>query len=286
MNPRINPPLVITGWIHCALLAVLIVLSQFDSRTILGINPWIKPMKFSASIVIYLWTLAWYLRYLAEFKRPVRTISWGIAISMLAEIFCITLQAARGTTSHYNVTTPLDAGLFTTMGIMIALNSLLAAWALVLFFTTQPPIPRAYLWGIRLGLILFLLAGAQGGVMIAHHGHTVGAPDGGPGWSFVNWSREHGDLRIAHFAGLHALQVLPLIGYLLGRSRWPESTQVRCIIAAAIGYLGVIALLAWLAWQARPLTANERFLFTSGDKSCRIVFNPSGLVRQGGRCNG
>jgi hypothetical protein len=256
MKPRINPPLIITGWIHWVLLAVLIVVAQFDSRTILGINPWIKPMKFSVSIAIYVWTLAWYLRYLEEFKRPVRIVSWGVAISMLAEIFCITVQSARGTTSHYNVATPLDAELFGTMGVMIVVNTLLVAWTLVLFCTARPRIPRAYLWGIRLGLALFLLAGAEGGVMIGHQAHTVGAADGGPGLPLVNWSTQHGDLRIAHFIGMHALQILPLAGYLLSRSRWPESAQVRAIAAFGLLYFGLMAFLFWLAWQSRPLIAN------------------------------
>jgi hypothetical protein len=213
-------------------------------------------MKFSASIAIYAWTLAWYLRHLEEFKRPVRIISWGVAASMLAEIFCITIQAARGTTSHYNIATPLDATIFNIMGAMIAVNTLLVAWALVLFCTARPRIPRSYLWGIRLGLMLFLLAGVEGGVMIGHQAHTVGAPDGGPGLPLVNWSTQHGDLRIAHFIGMHALQILPLAGYLLSRSRWPESAQVQWIAALGLLYFGLMAFLFWLAWQSRPLIAN------------------------------
>src|SRR5258706_7083054 len=187
-----NKTLVLTGWFHWLLVVVLLLLYPFDSRTILGISPWIKPIKFSLSIAIYVWTLAWFLRYLVDRARAVRIISWGVAISMMAEITCIVMQSARGTTSHFNAATPFDASVFIFMGAMIGLNAALVAWALVLFCKPGLRISPAYARGIRCGL-LFLLASVEGGIMIGNHAHTVGAPDGGPGLPLINWSREHGD---------------------------------------------------------------------------------------------
>jgi hypothetical protein len=248
-----NPVLALTGWLHWILAVVLIAAMPFDSRTILGINPWIKPLKFSISIAIYVWTLAWYLRYLSGRRRAVGVISWGVAISVIAEIIGITLQSARGVPSHFNVATPLDAALFSAMGGMIGFNTLLLTWVCVLFFVDHPDLPAAYLWGIRFGLVLFLLASFEGVFMVIHGSHTVGAPDGGPGLPLVNWSREHGDLRVAHFAGMHALQVLPLVGYWLGRSGRSEAVKVSYTTVIFFLYLGTMALLFWMAWRGQPM---------------------------------
>jgi hypothetical protein len=89
--------------------------------------------------------------------------------------------------------------------------------------------------------------------MVIHGSHTVGAADGGAGLPFINWSREHGDLRVAHFVGMHALQVLPLAGYWISRSRSPERVKVAYGAVIFLVYLGVMASLFWMAWLGRPL---------------------------------
>ena len=248
-----NKVLTVTGWLHWILLAVLICIYPFDGQTVLGIERWIKPMKFSASIAIYVWTLAWYLRYLTNRPRAVSVISWGVSISMVVEIVCIAGQAARGTTSHFNATSPFNGAVFALMGATIGISTVFVIYTLFLFFKEDVEIPLAYLWGIRFGLIIFVLASLEGGVMVGHLAHTVGAPDGGVGLPFVNWSREHGDLRVAHFAGMHALQILPIIGYLLHRSRRPVSSQVSYTVAISLLYLLITLFLGLEAWQGRPL---------------------------------
>jgi len=248
-----NPVLSITGWLHWILALALVVLVPLDSRSILGINPWIKPIKFSVSIAIYVWTLAWYLRYLSGRRRAIKLLSWGVAFTMVAEITLITLQSARGVPSHFNVATPLDATLFAVMGSIIGLNTLLLMWVTVLFFVDRPELPAAYLWGIRFGLLVFLLASFEGVLMVIHGSHTVGAEDGGAGLRFINWSRQHGDLRVAHFVGMHALQVLPFAGYWISRSRSPERAKVAFTAVMFLVYLGIMASLFWMAWLGRPL---------------------------------
>jgi len=267
MNPRFNRPgqflrelyrrnrvLAITGWINLALLAGMLVIFPFDSRLVMGINLWIKPIKFALSIAIYVWTVAWLLEYLRLPSWAKRIVSWGISISMLTEIACIAAQAGRGTTSHYNVNSPFDAAIFSIMGGMIALNSILALVLLICFLTGRYNVPSPYLWGIRSGLVIFLAASGIGGMMLAHGSHSVGVKDGGPGLAIVNWSTEGGDLRAAHFLGLHALQVLPVIAFLISRRRgWTISQKTASVLAFSAAYAVLIALLYFQAMHGLPI---------------------------------
>lgn len=214
---RRSPVLAFTGAFHFALMFLTIELLLVDSRETLGINAWIKPMKFMASLTIYLWTIAWLIAYIERSRVAVRTISWGISIAMIIETVCLFIQASRGVRSHFNHDTPFDSAIFGVMGIGIIIDSLLMIWMLILFFRNHATLPRTYLLGIRLGIILFLVGSVIGGGMSANGGHTIGGVDGGPGLPFVNWSLDAGDLRIAHAVGLHGLQIMPLLGYLLSR---------------------------------------------------------------------
>jgi hypothetical protein len=250
---RRNRLLTLVGWLHVGLLIVAFGLAAFDSRAILGINPWIKPMKFMASITIFVWTVAWLLGYLPGPRWAVRTISVGVSLAMVIEIICISLQSARGTTSHFNGATPFDGIAFGVMGLMIVFNSLLVAWVGVLFFTQKVQLDVVYLWGIRLGLLVFLLGSAEGGVMVGHNAHTVGAPDGGPGLPITNWSTQAGDLRVAHMLGLHALQILPLTGYLLGRWSRPLGQRMGILAICACIYLAATVGLFIHAANGLPL---------------------------------
>ena len=251
---RVNPVLSWAGWLNVGLLAVALVLLPLDTRLVTGSLVWIKPLKFCVSIIAFLWTLGWLLADLpAQAQRAVRLLSWGVAVSMSAEQAAIFVQAARGTTSHFNNATALDGALFALMGVMILLNTLLTVWAVYLVWRHRPHGPAGYVWGVRLGLLLFLAGSILGGMMIHLNQHTVGAPDGGAGLPGIGWSTRAGDLRIAHFLGLHSLQALPLLGWWLSR-RLPRRAVLLTWLGAA-AYAGLVALLFAQAMQGVPLLA-------------------------------
>lgn len=246
--------LALTGWGTVALFAALLAVAPFDQRAVAGLNPWVKPLKFCVSVTAYVWTLAWFAGHLRS--RWVWVVSRGTALVFAVEMACIVSQAARGVTSHYNVSTPYDAAVFSLMGMAIAFNTLLVAVTLALFFLRlRGPLAPAYLWGVRAGLLLFFLGSLEGMAMVSNMAHTVGAPDGGAGLPFVNWSTRAGDLRVAHFLAFHALQLLPLAGHGLSlyRPGWARGRQAACVLALAAVYAAVVSLVFWQALAGRPL---------------------------------
>ncbi|RTQ47830.1 hypothetical protein EJV47_18095 [Hymenobacter gummosus] len=249
-----QPALAWTGWLHLALLLACLLLWPLDERSVTGLNVWVKPAKFSLAGVVYLWTLAWLLADVpAAGQRSARRIGRLVALAMLVEIGSIVMQAARGTSSHFNIGSAFDGAVFQLMGVFILVNTVAIVWAVVLVFRHRPFGSVAWVWGLRLGLLLFLVGSAVGGSMAGRLAHTVGAPDGGPGLPVLGWSTRHGDLRAAHFLGLHALQALPLAGWLLGRTAWRPLAQGLGVALFAILYGAAVAGLYWHALQGLPL---------------------------------
>ncbi|MBO6575668.1 MAG: hypothetical protein JJ896_11745 [Rhodothermales bacterium] len=244
-----SKPLTVGGLIFVVGFVVAVVLSFFDDRIITGLNAWYKPIKFAASLAIYMLTLAWLVTHLREFApRSIKAIEWVIALVMTAEGAAIFLQAARGVPSHFNFSTPLDGSIFGIMGLLIIVNTVTAAWLTILYFRYSPPLPTAYLWGIRLGLVVFLFFSMEGYLMIQRMAHAVGAPDDAAGLPILGWSRVGGDLRWAHFIGMHALQLLPLTGWFLNRRA--DRLPFRPVLGVVVVALLHTALAVWATLHA------------------------------------
>jgi hypothetical protein len=236
-----NPVLYYFGWIYFLGGIVCIILSQTSNTTVLGINAFLKPMKFFFSIWIFVWTMGWYLEYLDN-KRRVKIYTWMVVIVMIIEQVIITWQAVNGRLSHFNTTSSLYAGLFSFMGVAI---TVLTVWTGVIgyYFFKQKlfKVPMPYIWGIRLGIIVFVIFAFEGGYMATQLSHTVGAPMGGPGIPVFNWSTEFGDLRVAHFIGIHSLQIFPLFGYYIAKTN--RSVKIFAVVYFLLtGFLLVQAL--------------------------------------------
>src|SRR4051812_36234378 len=220
MTTHWHRPLLWFGAAMAALALVCIVGLVVDPRQILGVNAWEKPLKFALSTAIYSFTWSWLIGQLTRFRRLAWWAGTASAVLILVEMVIIIGASVAGTTSHFNVSTPLAVTLWAIMAFSIS-----AVWAAtfvvsVLLFRSSLGDPARAL-AIRAGAIValvgmglaFLMTGPQGDQISNYAGvigaHTVGLADGGPGIPVLGWSTVAGDLRIPHFIGMHALQLLP-----------------------------------------------------------------------------
>ncbi|HZR44240.1 MAG TPA: hypothetical protein VFB12_29275 [Ktedonobacteraceae bacterium] len=273
----INPLLTLVGMAHVLVLIAALIGIVIDHRIITGVPAWVKPAKFAISITIYTFTLLWFLSFIKGHRRLVGMVAYVVAIVMIIEMTIIVTQVIRGTTSHFNVSTPLDSTLYSIMGSSIVLLFVINLIVAVLLLLQRLPDP-IIAWSLRLGILLMIVGMGVAFLMTTHPtaeqmaaihagmrvtaigGHTVGLADGGPGLPFLGWSTVGGDLRIPHFVGLHALQVLPLLGWLLTRRRFNmlgTGHRVALIWTFGASYLGLIGLLTWQALRAQSIIAPD-----------------------------
>lgn len=232
-----NEPLFYFGFTCLVLAVVFLLLTRISDVQITGVNAWNKPFKFACSIMLYSWSMAWYCHYLPAFN--ISMFNRTVIILLGFEIVYISLQAARGQLSHFNSSSALYVALFQLMGLAATVVTLYTAYVGFLFFKTDfPHLPPAYLWGIRLGILLFVVFSFEGAIMGARMSHSVGGEDGGMGIPLLTWSRKFGDLRVAHFIGMHALQVLPLLGFYFIRN-----TRAIFMVTALYGLLALYTLI-------------------------------------------
>jgi hypothetical protein len=274
---KTNRILTLFGLMMLVSLAGCITGLALDSRTLLGVPIWDKPIKFSISLALYAFTLIWLLSYIKGHPRVIRLVSWVTAFTFLVEMTIIIIQVIRGVSSHFNKATPLDSTLFSLMGSFIMVFWLVNFVAAVYLLFQRFDNP-AFAWALRLGLLL-ALAGAMLGMLMTLQrtpeqelalaagqklamagGHSVGVNDGGPGLPFVGWSTVGGDLRVPHFVGLHALQLLPLFGWLilrLTRTGYSKVHQVMLVWLAGLAYAGLVGILTWQALRGQSVIAPD-----------------------------
>jgi hypothetical protein len=274
-----SPPLTAIGGLMLVAAVWSVAAMLADSRVITGAPAWLKPFKFAISTAVYSLTLAWIFALMPDWPRVRRSVGWTTAIVFVLEVAIIDAQAWRGTTSHFNVSTPLNATLFGIMGGAIVIQTLVSVAVAVALWRHQFT-DRALGWALRLGMTLTIvgaltgllmtrptaaqLADARAGAHMTVAGaHTVGGPDGGPGVPVTGWSREHGDVRVPHFIGLHAIQALALVAIGLRRWRRSETVRVKAVLAAAASYASLFLVLLWEALRGQSVVGADAAALTA-----------------------
>lgn len=213
--------LAIYGMILLVLAVPALIGQWLDPRTVAGENVWIKPTKFLVSIAVFAITSGWFFGYVQPARRNSKLMLGTVAVVIVAgsfELFYISWQAANGLPSHFNGTTPFYTIMYRLMGLgafLLIATTLPLAWEI----GRRPAeaLKPVFVASIVIGLVLcFVLGGSFGGYMSQQSGHAVGAVGGSA--PIFGWNRAGGDMRIAHFMGIHAQQIIPLVGMLAVRA--------------------------------------------------------------------
>ena len=261
-------------WLAVICVGVAMALIPFwilDSRQVLGVSVWEKPIKFYISVAIFSFTYSWLSSFLTRGGRWVKLTGFVIAVSLAVEIVIILAMASIGETSHFNVSTPTAIAIWSIMAtfISIVLFSTIFISLMILFQRQQE-------FNLKLAIALGSINTAVGmglaylmtwptATQLANYqgiagAHAVGVSDGGPGLPFLGWSTVAGDLRVGHFFGLHSIQVaviLLAISLLL-----PIAFRVPLIIVGNLTWLGFVGLVTWQSLRAEPFTSPSQLTLT------------------------
>jgi hypothetical protein len=248
-----------TGLALFLALSILPVLAAIamDGRMWMGESIWVKPLKFQIALAIYLVTLAFLSRWMPEATAKARwwrVYAAAVCCAVMAEMVWIGGAAALGTGSHFNVSTALFGSIYGLMGILAAF---LTSASLVMAVLIQrnpatgldPALKLSLVLGLGLTLPLTLVVAFT---MASGTGHLVGIPVTGDRLPVMGWSREVGDLRVAHFIATHAMHAVPLVGWLVA-GRLPHGTARTAVLLAAAGWVALTLATFAQALAGKPL---------------------------------
>ena len=249
----------------CVVVAIALVpLWMTDSRQLLGVSVWEKPIKFYISVAIFSFTYSWLSSFLTRGGRWVRLTGLVIAVSLAVEIVIILAMASLGETSHFNVSTPTAIAIWSIMATFISI-----VLFSTIFISLMIMLQKQQEFNLKLALALgsintavgmglaYLMTWPTAAQLANYQGiagaHAVGVSDGGPGLPFLGWSTVAGDLRVGHFFGLHSIQVAAIllaISLLL-----PFAFRIPLIVVGNLTWLGFVGLVTWQSLRAEPFAS-------------------------------
>jgi hypothetical protein len=249
-----QPTLAAYGALLLVLTPFMLVMQLIDLRTFDGIDVWVKPTKFVFSVAVFALTTAWFFGYVRPDRRNALSLRACAGVIIAAgsfEIIYIAWQAGHGLASHFNKSTVFYAVMYGLMGlgaVSLVGSCLPLAWQI--WRRPAPGLRREFVAAVVIGLVLCCALGGSFGIYLSQQaGHAVGVVRGHA--PIFGWNRAGGDLRIAHFLGIHAQQAIPLLGALTGllplRLRWPA------LIGGSLAYALLSVGLFVQAIEGRPL---------------------------------
>ena len=240
-------------------------------KRILNYSPiWLKPLKFAVSSIIYAVTLIYLVNFIPN-QKFLKIANMLTSYGLIIELIIIFLQAYRGRMSHFNFQTLEDMILFQIMAIAIVIvwvSLLVYIWGFISLDSNENILIPAIRFGliitfISMGLAFTMTRPSQddlkkaeenkGPIGLTMGSHSVNEIDETKRLPLTSWAKTGGDLRIAHFLGLHAIQILIFLGLLLNQIKFNYSSGLWIVIATGILYSGLVLFTLQQALKGIPL---------------------------------
>lgn len=236
------PQMMIVAMMLILMLVPLYGAMALDARLFQGESPWLKPIKFHYALAIYAASLAFFARYMPGTTRTGRPWRWfmaAVAFAITAEAAWLSGAAMLNVASHFNRTHPVLMVVYPLMGAFaVLLTSASLVMGVSVWRNRQTGLAPAVHLAVALGLVLtFVLTVPVAGYLSGQPGHGVGVTTQTL-W-LMGWSRDAGDLRVAHFFATHALHAIPLAGLLAARLA-PRQAMPLVWLAAGL-YVALVA---------------------------------------------
>jgi len=226
-------------------LAACLMLMTFDHRLFNGVDVWDKPAKFFLSLIVHMATVSWALMRIPEGARQTKGINraiWVMTVCAWGELLYILYRASRGEASHFNGSSTFASVAYTLMGygaLSITVSTAFVGWRV-----WQNRSLGLWTEAAGLGLLLGMLLGTLTGIFIgAQTSHWVGGElSDAHGVGFFGWSTTGGDLRVAHFMGFHAAQIIPFAALSSSRAIVYGMALLCIVVTAGTFALAVFGL--------------------------------------------
>jgi hypothetical protein len=226
-------PMYVVGFILvCSgLFHVLVLFTSGGSWE--GPISWRKPILFGITGGLTTISVAWVVGSLSQ-RKSLYIMGWIFAVSMFVEVSLITMQKWRGVASHFNAATAFDRTVFNLMGTLIMIVAIIILIVTVRSFKVLNAIPEMKL-AIRAGLLFLNLTNVLGIILIAYGNYIMRVSPG----HAPNIFGQAGMMKVPHGLAIHAIQVLPILAWLLNFSQREIEFKLRTMKTAIAGYAGL-----------------------------------------------
>ena len=226
-----------TGFLLLASAVFHTVVLIVTDGTLRGDVSFRKAISFGEAFGLTAISLAWFLTFVPKKRVIWWTLSSIYVVATFVEVFLVTMQVWRGEPSHFNISTPFDAGVFNLMGVSIGLHAPLILGILLcsVFFYKAPTIFR---WAITSGMLLLVSSIVFGIVMIINNSNTIGL---------------FGQMKVPHALALHAPQVLTILALLLSFTDFSETKRIRFVIVGVLSYSALVGITAVQAFNGHAI---------------------------------